>query len=136
MELIVKNEQGRVPVTVLKIIGSVDSFTYQELIEKVKEIRAAGSENLLLDLSETIYLSSAGIMALYSITKVMRGESASEFMDGWSALREMDKDSQKGRPKNLKLLKPQLRVRNILEMVGFDQFFDIFIDMDEALQAF
>lgn len=136
MELNISTHQGKAPVTVIKVSGSIDSLTYPTLLDKVNELKAGGVQYLLLDLAETTYLSSAGIMALYNINKVMKDEPANEFADGWSTLRNMDREKVRGKQKLVKLLNPQLRVLNLLEMVGFDQFFEIYTNLEEALRSF
>ncbi len=136
MQLETFTRQARVPVTILKITGNIDSLTFPDLLDKVKELKSGGAQYLLLDMAETAYLSSAGIMALYNINRIMKNEPANEFTDGWSTLRSMDREKAHGKQELVKLYNPQLRVLNLLEMVGFDQFFDIYTNLDEALKAF
>jgi len=37
---------------------------------------------------------------------------------------------------NVKLLNPSPEVDNVLDTVGFKQFFEIYTDLDEAVQSF
>ena len=37
---------------------------------------------------------------------------------------------------NVKLLKPSDAARRVLKTLGFDQFFEVFDDLDEAISSF
>ena len=60
MDISVSQAQGNVPVTVLKLDGQLDGQNYQDLITKAQELHTSGTRDLLLDLSDLTYISSAG----------------------------------------------------------------------------
>jgi anti-anti-sigma regulatory factor len=136
MEMEVEQRQGSVTITVLKLIGNVDGSNYHQVIQKGDELYRAGTRNLLLDLSEVSFLSSAGLVALHRLSLSLRGISDPEPESGWQALGDISKDVDQGRQANIKLLNPQARVMKTLEMSGFSNFLEIFQDVDEALAAF
>ena len=136
MNMSVSQQQGTVPVTVLKLDGQLDGQNYQELIAKAQELYNAGARDFILDLSDLTYISSAGLVALHSVALLTRGEELPDPEHGWSAYRSMGKTSTAGVQSHLKLLNPREEVRNVLEMVGFSNVFEIYKDLDEAVKSF
>ncbi len=128
--------QGRVPVTIIKLEGQLDGQTYQELINKGREVYAAGWRDFLVDLGGLTYISSAGLVALHSLALLVRGEQLPDPESGWSAYRSMGKTSTAGKQVHLKLLNPRPEVKSVLDMVGFTAVFDIFTDQEAAVQSF
>ncbi|MCC6260546.1 MAG: STAS domain-containing protein [Anaerolineales bacterium] len=136
MDIVVSQEQGREAVTVLKIIGQLDSQSYQQLIETAKKEFAAGAKNFLLDLGELNYISSAGLVALHTIALILQGETLPDTEEGWRSLKSMDRTRQSGKQKNIKFLNPQEAVVSVLDMVGFSALFDVFADKQTAVNSF
>jgi anti-anti-sigma factor len=69
MVITIKHEQGRVPVTVLAISGSIDVETVAEFQKTAEKAYQAGTRDLLLDLSEVNYINSSRLRVLHSILK-------------------------------------------------------------------
>ncbi len=136
MNITVSKEAGRVEVTVLRLEGELDGQTYQDLINKAKEVFAAGSRNFLLDLSGLTYISSAGLVALHSVALLAKGEELPDTESGWSAYRSVGKTSESGIQKHVKLLSPREEAKSVLDMVGFDRAFEIHDDLDKAVKSF
>ena len=136
MEITVSKENGRVPVTVLEVSGQLDGQTFQQLIDKARGEYEAGTRNILLDLSELTYISSAGLVSLHTIALLLRGESLPDPEHGWNALKSMDRTRDGGIQKNLKLLNPRPEVNSVLDMVGFSAFFEVFTDKQKAIDSF
>jgi anti-anti-sigma regulatory factor len=123
-------------VTLIKVSGELDGQSYQNLIAKAQEIYNAGAKNMLLDLSELNYISSAGLVALHFMALLSKGEKLPDTEQGWSALKSVDRTREGGVQKNVKLLNPRPEVLNVLEMVGFSTFFEIFTDKQKAIDSF
>ena len=136
MEITISQEQGRVSVSVIRIAGHLDGQTYQDLIEKAREVVKAGTKNILLDLSDLTYISSAGLVSLHTIALMTRGEEPPDPEQGWSTLKSMDTARDGGMQKHLKLLNPRSEITNVLEMVGFSEFFEVFTDKQKAVDTF
>jgi len=112
LHIAVAEEQGDESVTVIHLKGELDASTQPELEAKAAALIEDGATNLLIDLAEITYIASAGLRALHSIhTKL---ESAGQF----------------------KLLNPSEPVSKIFHTLGFDRYFDIHDDLDEALRSF
>jgi anti-anti-sigma regulatory factor len=136
MNISVSQAQGNVPVTVLKLDGQLDGQNYQELITKAQELYSAGTRDFVLDLSDLTYISSAGLVALHSVALLARGEELPDTESGWSAYRSMGRSSETGMQKHVKLLNPHSEVMNVLDMVGFGNVFEIYTNLDEAVNSF
>ena len=136
MEITVSQEQGRVAVAVINAAGQLDGQTYQRLIDKAREVYNSGVRDFLLDLSELTYISSAGLVSLHTIALMTRGEAMPDPEQGWSSLKSMDKTRDGGMQKHIKLLNPRPEVTNVLDMVGFSVFFEVFTDKQKAVEAF
>jgi anti-anti-sigma regulatory factor len=136
MNISVSQAQGKVPVTVLKLDGQLDGQNYQELIAKAQELYSAGGRDFLLDLSNLTYISSAGLVALHSVALLARGEELPDTEGGWSAYRSMGRSAEAGMQKHVKLLNPRSEIMNVLDMVGFGNVFEIFTNLDDAVNSF
>jgi anti-sigma B factor antagonist len=136
MDISVSQLQGNVPVTALKLDGQLDGQNYEELITKARELHQAGARDFILDLSNLTYISSAGLVALHSVALLVRGEELPDTEQGWSAYRSMGRTSASGMQSHIKLVNPTEEVRNVLDMVGFGNVFQIYNDLDEAVKSF
>jgi anti-anti-sigma factor len=136
MEIMISQEQGRNAVSVIHVSGHLDGQTYQDLITKAREVVKAGAKYILLDLSDLAYISSAGLVSLHTIALMTRGEELPDPEQGWSTLKSMDRARDGGLQKNLKLLNPRPEITNVLEMVGFSEFFEVFTDKQKAVDSF
>ena len=136
MNISVSQAQGNVPVTVVKLDGQLDGQTYQELITKAQELYNAGTRDFLFDLSDLTYISSAGLVALHSVALLSRGEALPDTDSGWSAYRSMGRSSEGGLQRHVKLLNPRSEVMSVLDMVGFGNIFQLYTNLDEAVNSF
>ncbi len=134
MQISISHEQGN--VAIVQVAGQLDGQSYQDLILKAQEIIGEGAKNILLDMSELTYISSAGLVALHTISMLLRGEKTPGSDEGWSAIKSMDRTRDGGVQKNLKLLNPPPQVVNVLDMVGFSEFFEVFTDKQKAIESF
>ena len=135
MEIKVSQEQGNVPVSVIHIKGDLDASSYLELVNTAQKLYNAGVRSLLLDLTDLDFISSAGLASLHIVTKLFRGEKA-DSEDGWGTYKEIDRDREAGMQSYVKLLNPSADIDNVLDTVGFKQFFEVYTDLSEAVQSF
>lgn len=136
MEVTISQARGRVPVTVLCPHGDLDASNYRDLIMVAQEVIVGGGQYIVLDLSDTPYLSSSGLVALQSIAAMLRGEDPADLESGWSALHMIDRDRETGLQYNLRIANPQPRVEKVFDMVGFKRFLAIDSDLDTAVASF
>jgi anti-anti-sigma factor len=136
MDITVTQRQGSVPVTVLQTHGDLDASNYQDLIASARQAYDEGARAILLDLGDTSYMSSSGLVALQSIAALLRGDVPTDLESGWEAFRSIDRDRDRGFQTSFKLVNPQPRVEHVLEMVGFTGFLEIHTDLEIAVNSF
>lgn len=136
MDVHLDTAQGRVPVTVLRVHGDIDRSNYEALVQHIMDAYQAGTRDVLLDLSEVGYMSSAGLVAMQGIIKILRGDAPPNPEDGWGALHSLDKLRDGSKQQHFKLLSPQPAVAKSLDMVGFTDFIDVFDDEAAAVTSF
>ncbi|MFN8413585.1 MAG: STAS domain-containing protein [Anaerolineales bacterium] len=138
MDITISEKQGSVPVSVLALRGALDGSSYEKFSAEVQKLYDAGTRNLLLDMTELTFLSSAGIAALHRTARVFRGEDRSTFDEGWAAMRAIGNEREGGYTvqKHVKLLNPSERIQDVLDTVGFKAFFEIHTDMAMAVASF
>lgn len=138
MNLTAETVQSTVPVTILHLAGDLDAASYLDVIAIAKQHIQAGTKNLLLDLSEMRFMSSSGLVALYSIVMLLRGTPPPNPDEGWNALHAVSREveSASGFERHLKILNPQPRVAKTLNITGFDKLIQVFTDRDTALATF
>lgn len=136
MQITVENVQGNVPLAVMGLHGKLDASNFESVIDKAKEIYAAGVQYLLLDMGELEFMSSSGLVAVHSIALLMRGEQPHNLENGWEVFRAIDRDRDVGVQTHLKLLNPQPKVALTLEKTGMDNFFEIHTDRRAAINSF
>jgi anti-anti-sigma regulatory factor len=125
-----------VPVTVLCPQGELDASNYQELVSTAQEVVRGGGQDILLDLSQTTYMSSSGLVALQSMAALLRGEEPPDPEAGWAAFRAIERDREAGFQLHFKLANPQPRVDHVLDMVGFKRFLEVHTDLETAIASF
>ena len=131
MEITVSIREEHEPVAIVAIKGEIDATSFMQLLDRVQEIHGKPAKNLILDLSEVPYISSAGLVAIHKIALVYSGvphsvaeNSAPDFTHSSSARR------------HVKLLSPQPRVDEILQTTGLKLFFKVFDDLESAIKSF
>jgi anti-sigma B factor antagonist len=97
------------------IVGRVDSATAPEVEQKLLGLIQAGQKNMVVNLRETEYMSSAGLKALLSaLMKVRRALP----------------------PGNLVISEIQPQLRESFDLVGLDRLFTFYDQDVEAVGSF
>lgn len=136
MDIQIAHTNSAVPVTIIHLQGELDGSNYRHVIESARDLCNNGTRDVLVDLREVSFMSSAGLVALHSIALMVRGEAPADRDDSWSALHAIDRDRERGIQPHIKLLGPQPRVGRVLEMAGFTRFIEVHTDLDTALGSF
>ena len=134
MEIKTSIENSRVPVTVMHIIGNIDSTSHETFTTKALELIQDGARHILVDLSQAPFISSAGLRALHGIFKKLRAL----YPDTDLSETEFKKRVGRGAYKSpyLKLLNLSKDTQTAFELSGFDMFIETFTDMTEAVASF
>ncbi|MBN1993421.1 MAG: STAS domain-containing protein [Anaerolineae bacterium] len=132
MNIVISQEQGRVPVTVFHLEGEIGADNYEQIQTQAQQAFAGGMRNLLLDLSEVTFISSAGFRALHYIFTLLRTDAPDENAEA------MHKGLRDGTFKSphLKLFNPQANALKALKTAGFDMFLEIYYHRQKAIDSF
>jgi len=134
MEIKTATENGRVPITVVQVSGKIDSSTYEEFQSGVNESIDGGARFILLDLTQTEYISSAGFRAFNNLFNKLRALHPDTNLS--------DEDMRKGinagtyKSPHLKLLGLSDNAKTTFELAGFDMFIETFTDKKTAIASF
>jgi len=132
----IKTEQAG-KVTILRPQGDIDASNFQALLDHVQSSFDTGTRSVLLDMSEVPYMSSAGLVAMQGIIKLLKGEGSPDPEAGWDAFHDIDREREAGMQQVFKILSPQPAVDKSLEMVGFKgQYIEVYTDEATALASF
>jgi len=108
---ITEHQQG--DITIFKINGRVDTSSAAEMDSVLQTALEAGKYKIALDLAELRYISSAGLRTFADVLTQNKNAGG-----------------------DLKLVSVNPKIMRILQIIGFDQFFNIHDTMDEAIAAF
>ena len=137
MQTRVDRIEAGVPITAVALDGELDASNYLRLVDDVRDLYASGTRNLLLDLSDLSFMASSGLVALFSVVKVMNGEEPPDPEYGWGAFHEVSRSVEQGHVQTavqLCCMKPA--VAEVLGRTGIDRLFRIHPDRDSAVAAF
>ncbi|MCB9451672.1 MAG: STAS domain-containing protein [Anaerolineaceae bacterium] len=109
LDINVSNEQQ---ITLVEVRGRIDSMNAHQLGEGLSGEIDNGHIQLVLDLSQVDYMSSAGLREIVSALKKVQGQG------------------------DVRLAQPSPRVREVLEMAGLDTIFRIFDTQAEAVGSY
>jgi anti-sigma B factor antagonist len=98
---------------IIAVKGIMDAVTSKQVDDNLLPVIDEGNSNIVLDLTDLEYVSSAGIMCLIRYHVLMVNKQ-----------------------KQLKLVKPPDPVHNTLKIAGIAKYFSIHDNVQEALAAF
>ena len=110
----ISQAQGRIPVTVFQLQDRINLGNFAELEDTAKEAHTNGMSDLVLDLGDTVSLTSIGIRAIVIIHKMLAADGG----------------------KHLKLANPMPYIREMLDIAGVTQSIEIYNSVDEAVASF
>jgi anti-anti-sigma factor len=132
MEIIVSVENARVPVTVMQVSGKIDSSTYQAFQARAEELILGGARYILVDLTDVLYISSAGLRALHNIFNQLR--SIHKDVDDDELRKKMSAGAYKS--PYLKVNASVADIRDVFTLGGFDIYIEIHNSIAEAVASF
>lgn len=112
-------ENGRVPVTVMRLGGRINLSNAEELQKSAQTAYDQGARNLLIDFASVESITSAGLRAILATVKLFGGEATN------------GKKSQ-----HVKLLQPNESVHQVFKIAGFVDFLEIYDDRQKAVASF
>ena len=135
MEITITQEKPYLHV--MHLNGKLDGSNYKTLIDAARKLYDAGSRDVILDLSQLSYISSAGISALHRVALLFRGQKQeAEEEEGWASYRAIANEVNGNAQRHVKLFGPVEGVKQSLAMVGFNNLFETYTDMNLAIASF
>jgi len=134
MEIKVFTENSSIPVTVMHLDGDLDSASYTVFQAKASELIKSGTRRILVDLSHSPYVSSAGLRALHQIYKDLNAMQPDASLNQ----EEIKTGIANGTYKSpyLKVLNPSDETQMVFKTSGFDMYIESFNDKKTALASF
>jgi len=132
-QVTISQAQGRVPVSILQLAGKFDTNAADEFDRQAREVVEAGAKDVLVDMSQVEYMSSAGLRCIHNLFYQLHPQGSEEYN------RIVNEGIPQGTYKapHMKLLNPNKRVKESLRMVGIDMYMDILSgDAKGAVGAF
>ena len=132
-EISLSQVKGRKPVTVMALRGDLDAYGADLFDSQAREVVAAGAKDVLLEMSEVPFMSSAGIRSIHNLFYQLHPKESEEYK------RILNEGVRQGTYKapHMKLLNPRSNVRRALEMTGLDLYMAILNgDQMEAVNTF
>lgn len=132
MDIQISHETDRVAVTVVHVQGDIDSVTYRNFQDVLLDAIKGGARHILVDLTHTNFMSSAGLRALHETFNQLRKVN-NEINDD-----ELRKAMSSGGYKSpyLKLLNLSEQVKIGFETAGFDIYIETYTDLKTAIASF
>jgi anti-anti-sigma factor len=137
LQTTVEQVEGPPPVTVVALDGELDGAAFEGVIDTVRGLYAAGTRKLLLDLGGLEFISSAGLVAIHSAMRIMRGEAPPDTEEGWGALRAIHTEVDDGQTHtSLRLCGTRDAVQKVLDRTGLGPLVPSYPDRQTALADF
>jgi len=134
MDIKTFTEKKEVEVTVMHVDGNIDSATYKDFQSKADELIDGGAGYILVDLTHTPYVSSAGMRALQYVYQKLRTLHPDSDLSNEDVKKGISAGTYKS--PRLKLLNPSIEAAKTFEMTGFDMYIEIFTDKATAIASF
>ena len=132
MEINITLVQVRVPVTIIGVVGVLDSSSAGYFNEEIRQAIDQGARDILLDFSEVPFMSSVGIRSLSAVYDWLHPVHSSEEK---KAISQAVHDGVYRAP-HLKLLNPNQRIQKAISLVALDRYLDIYHNREQALGAY
>jgi len=134
MEIKVSTQNGRVPITILHVDGSLDSANYNLFQTKADEAIKGGARYILVDLSHSPYVSSGGLRAIHHIFEELNAIHPDATLNN----EDIKKGIYNGTYKSpyLKVVNLSEKSEYVFKTTGFDMYLESFDDMKKAIASF
>ena len=132
MDILAEYIPGKDNFVILRVKGELDSNSVTELDKELETIMSEGATDLLLDMSELEFMSSAGIRSLNTLYYQLHPTGSAEEKKAVSlGIRAGTYEAP-----HLKLFGPTERVIHVLRMSGLDMYLGVYDDESKAIAAF
>ena len=110
----ISQADGRIPVTIFRLQERINLGNFTELEEAAKKAYDEGMRDLVLDLGQTVSMTSIGIRAIVVVHKMLSTDGG----------------------KHLKIANPMPYIREMLDISGVTQYIETYDSVEEAVASF
>jgi anti-anti-sigma factor len=132
MQVTTSVAQNKPSVTILAVQGEINAQTSSEFEAAAQQAIESGAANLVLDLTQVTYVSTAGLRSIQAIFNLLH---ARDLETDSEAMRKGLRDGS-FKSKHLVLVNPSSGVAKVLRITGFDMFIESYRNVSAALAAF
>lgn len=142
MNICVEESHEGLPISIIHLEGALNGANFEQLIDAARKLHAGGSRDLIIDLAQLTFISSAGLGALHQVAllfgkKKRKGKDVENEDDyRWTAYHEDGTKPSHAPHEHIRLLSPQKTVKDVLDMIGFTPLFEIYSDLQMAVASF
>jgi anti-anti-sigma regulatory factor len=116
----------------MRVNGNIDSSTYQAFQTGADELIANGARYLLVDMTDSPFMSSAGLRALHNIFNQLR--SIHKDADDEALRKAISAGAYKS--PYLKVCCLSSETKEVFELGGFDIYIEVYNDLEKAISSF
>jgi anti-anti-sigma regulatory factor len=132
----ITTDQPSADLAVIGLTGELDGSNFESVIDAGRAACDSGARRIVLDLSELTYMGSSGLVAIHSISLLLRGQEPPSPENGWQAIHEIGnarvEDSEQA---VLLLAGPQPPIERVLARSGMLDLFPVLADRASAVDA-
>jgi anti-anti-sigma regulatory factor len=132
----ITTDRPRADLAVIGLIGELDGSNFEEVIEAGRAARDGGARRIVLDLGALTYMGSSGLVAIHSISLLLRGQEPPSAENGWQAIHDIgNAEAVDSEPAVLLLVGPPPSIERVLSRSGMLGLFPVHPDRASAIDA-
>jgi anti-anti-sigma regulatory factor len=132
----ITTDQPTPDLAVIGLTGELDGSNFEQVIDAGRAACDGGARRIVLDLSRLTYMGSSGLVAIHSISLLLRGQEPPSPENGWQAIHDIGSaqvgDSQQA---PLLLVGPPPSIERVLQRSGMLGLFPVHADRASAVDA-
>lgn len=132
----ITTDQPSPDLAVIGLTGELDGSNFEQVIDAGRAACDGGARRIVLDLSRLTYMGSSGLVAIHSISLLLRGQEPPSPENGWQAIHDIGSaqvgDSQQA---PLLLVGPPPSIERVLQRSGMLGLFPVHADRASAVDA-
>lgn len=133
MQLVIISQiEEPLPITVFHVKDNLNMGNYQELVDQAQEAYNNGARNLILDLADSRFISSAGITGMINIYRLFNKDATQKSNEKTGEPRKFDAQTNK----HLRLCHCSPGIVNVLTIAGLHDMFRVFESLQDAVNSF
>jgi anti-anti-sigma regulatory factor len=123
-------------LAVIGLAGELDGSNFERVIDAGRAARDGGARRIVVDLSGLTYMGSSGLVAIHSISLLLRGQEPPSAENGWQAIHDIgNAEADDAGDAVLLLVGPPPSIERVLSRSGMLDLFPVHADRASAVDA-